>query len=159
MVLIFLASMLGTYNGKLLIKPAKSSIKRIKEKVRDYLNSQKTTRTVVIIDKLNASIRGWANYYKPVVSKKIFCNLDHEFWKMTWKWAKRRHPKKSRLWIKNKYFQRIKGRDWRFMENGNPEPLFLLGSIPIRRHIKVKAEVNPYDPIWFDYLSKRLIRN
>ena len=155
----FLGFNVRKYNGKLLIKPAKSSIKRIKEKVRDYLNSQKTTRTVVVIDKLNVSIRGWANYYKHVVSKKIFCNLDHEFWKMTWKWAKRRHPKKSRLWVKNKYFQRIKGRDWRFMENGNPEPLFLLGSIPIRRHIKIKAEVNPYDPIWFDYLSKRLIRN
>ena len=65
-------------------------------------------------------------------------------------------PKKSRLWVKNKYFQRIKGRDWRFMEKGNPEPLFFLGSIPIRRHIKIKAEVNPYDPIWVDYLSKRL---
>jgi len=77
---------------------------------------------------------------------------------MTWKWAKRRHPKKSRLWVKDKYFQRINGRDWRFMEKGNPEPLFLLGSIPIRRHIKIKAEVNPYDPIWFAYLNKRLTR-
>ena len=146
------------YNGKLLIKPAKSSIKRIKEKVRDYLNSNKAAKTEVVIDKLNASIRGWANYYKHVVSKKVFCDLDHEFWKMTWKWAKRRHPDKSRLWVKNKYFQRIKGRDWRFMEKGNPKPLFLLGRIPIRRHVKINAEVNPYDPIWLDYLNKRSIR-
>jgi RNA-directed DNA polymerase len=147
------------YNGKLLIKPAKASIKRIKEKVRDYLNSQKTTKTEIVIDELNSFIRGWANYYKHVVSKKIFCDLDHAFWKMTWKWAKRRHPNKHRKWVKNKYFQRIKGRDWRFMEKGSPEPLFLLGRIPIRRHVKIKAEVNPYDPIWFDYLNKRMLRN
>ena len=69
------------------------------------MNTQKTTKTVVIIDELNASISGWANYYKHVVSKKIFCNLDNEFWKMIWKWAKRRHTKKSKLCVKNKYFQ------------------------------------------------------
>lgn len=147
------------YNGKLLIKPAKASIKRIKEKVRNYLNSQKTTKTEVVIDELNSFIRGWGNYYKHVVSKKIFCDLDHAFWKMTWKWAKRRHPNKPGKWVKNKYFQRIKGRDWRFMEKGSPEPLFLLGRIPIRRHVKIKAEVNPYDPIWFNYLNKRMLRD
>ncbi len=147
------------YNGKLLIKPAKSSIKRIKDKSRDYLNSHKTAKTEDVIYKLNESIRGWANYYKHVVSKKTFCDLDHELWKMAWKWAKRRHPKKSRAWVKDKYFQRINGRDWRFMEKGSSTVLFLLGSIPIRRHVKIKAEVNPYDPLWFDYLNKRSTRN
>ncbi len=33
------------------------------------------------------------------------------------------------------------------MEKENPEPLFLLESIPIQRHIKIKAEINPYDPV------------
>ncbi len=78
---------------------------------------------------------------------------------MTWKWAKRRHPQKSREWVKDKYYKRIEGRDWRFMQKGNPEPLFILGSIPILRHVKIKAEVNPYDPVWFEYLNKRSTRN
>ena len=104
-------------------------------------------------------IKGWANYYKHVVSKKVFYCLDHAFWQMTWKWAKRRHPNKSLAWIKDKYFQRINGRDWRFMEKEKPEPLFILGSIPIKRHIKIKAEVNPYDSKWRDYLNNRLTLN
>ncbi len=45
------------------------------------------------------------------------------------------------------------------MEKGSPEPLFLLGRIPILRHVKIKAEVNPYDPMWFDYLNKRMLRD
>jgi RNA-directed DNA polymerase len=78
---------------------------------------------------------------------------------MTWKWARRRHPNKPLFWVKNKYFQKIANRDWRFMEKDNPEPLLLLGSIHIKRHIKIKAEVNPYDSKWRDYLNNRLTLN
>jgi RNA-directed DNA polymerase len=151
----FLGFNVRKYKGKLLIKPSKSSIKSIKAKVRDYLNANKTRRTDVVIAKLNTIIRGWANYHKHVVSRKIFGDLDHAFWQMVWRWSKRRHPKKSRGWVKAKYFRRIKGRDWRFMERGNPKPLILLGPTWIIRHTKIKAEVNPYDPVWADYLKAR----
>lgn len=152
----FLGFNIRKYKGKLLTKPAKSSIKRIKSNFRTCLKRHKTERTGNVIKELNTMIKGWANYYKHVVSKNVFCSLDHAFWQMTWKWARRRHPGKSITWIKNKYYQRINGRDWRFMEKDNSEPLFLLGSIPIKRHIKVRAEVNPYDSKWTDYLHKRL---
>lgn len=155
----FLGFNIRKYQGKLLIKPAKSSITRIKTKVRDYLNRNKTAETEVVIKSLNSYIRGWANYYRHVVSKKVFSNLDHAIWQMTWRWARRRHPKKSKGWIRDKYFQRINGREWRFMEKGNTKPLFLLGKIPIKRHVKIRADVNPYDPAWKDYLEKRWKRN
>ncbi len=151
----FLGFNVRKYKGKLLIKPSKSSIKRIKAKVRDYLHANKTLRTDVVIAKLNSIIHGWANYYRHVVSQKVFGDLDHAFWQMTWQWARRRHPKKSKGWVKNKYYRRIKGRDWRFMEKGNPEPLILLGPTRLTRHIKIRANVNPYDPAWADYLKAR----
>lgn len=154
----FLGFNVRKYKRKLLIKPAKSAIKRIKFKVGNFLKENKATKTEYVIKALNPSIRNWSNYYKHVVSKRVFISLDHSLWQMVWKWSRRRHPNKSKGWVKDKYFQRIKGRDWRFKEKKNPEPLFLLGSIPIRRHIKIKAEVNPYDNIWVDYLNKRLIR-
>ncbi len=75
----FLGFNVRKYKDKLLIKPSKSSIKRIKTKVRDYLHANKTRRTDVVISKLNAIIRGWANYYKHVVSRKVFGDLDHAF--------------------------------------------------------------------------------
>ncbi|MFH2060085.1 MAG: group II intron maturase-specific domain-containing protein [Pseudomonadota bacterium] len=84
--------------------------------------------------------------------KVSFSDLDHAFWQMVWRWSKRRHPKKSRGWVKSKYFRRIKGRDWRFVEKGHSTPLTLLGPTWIIRHIKIIAQVNPYDPVWDDYL-------
>jgi len=67
-----LADTFRKYKGKLLIKPSKSSIKSIKTKVRDYLNANKNRRTDVVIAKLNTIIRGRANYYRHVVSRKVF---------------------------------------------------------------------------------------
>ncbi|RMF27077.1 MAG: hypothetical protein D6756_02680 [Cyanobacteria bacterium J083] len=45
---------------------------------------------------LNPIIRGWANYYKYGVSKRVFSYIDHQLWKALWQWAKKRHPKKAR---------------------------------------------------------------
>jgi RNA-directed DNA polymerase len=151
----FLGFNVRKYNGKLLIKPSKSGIKRIKAKIRDYLNDNKTRRTDIVIAKLNTIIGGWANYYRHVVSRKVFGDLDHAFWQMTWKWARRRHPNKGKGWVKNKYYRRIKGRDWRFVEKGSSKPLILIAPTRLIRHVKIRANINPYDPVWKDYLNAR----
>lgn len=143
------------YKGKLLTKPAKSSIARVKERIRDILKSNKTGETDNLIQRLNPIIRGWANYYRHVVSKKVFGSIDHAIWKTTWQWSVRRHPKKSSRWIKDKYFQREGNRDWVFGEKKGAERLLRMSDIPIRRHIQIKADANPYDPQWYDYFAKR----
>ncbi|MBU1565009.1 MAG: hypothetical protein KJ630_05190 [Proteobacteria bacterium] len=79
----------------------------------------------------------------------------HEIWEMTWQWAKRRHPKKMLKWIKFKYFQSIGTRRWVFREKDDPISLLKLSDIPIRRHIKIKANANPYDPEWYEYFIER----
>ncbi|MFQ8806345.1 MAG: hypothetical protein ACLR8Y_16230 [Alistipes indistinctus] len=40
--------------------------------------------------------------------------MDFEIFKSLWRWAKRRHSKKSKHWIKDKYFLQLKGRKWCF---------------------------------------------
>lgn len=154
----FLGFNLRKYGNKLLIKPAKSSISRLISKVRDLVKMNKTIKTQELTDKLNPILRGWGNYYRHVVSKAIFCTLDHEIWKTTWQWAKRRHPNKALGWVKSKYYQSVGSRNWVFREQGSTVTLFKLGDIPIRRHIKIKSAANPYDPDWLEYFIKRLQR-
>ncbi len=36
-----------------------------------------------------------------------FHSLDEHQWKLTYKWATRSHPKKSKYWITTKYFGRF----------------------------------------------------
>jgi len=65
-----------------------------------------------LIGMLNPIIRGWANYHRHVVSKVTFAKTGHAIFQALWRWAKRRHPNKSKQWIKEKYFKSIGGNNW-----------------------------------------------
>jgi RNA-directed DNA polymerase len=121
--------------------------------------ANKSAKTDNLIGMLNPVIRGWANFYRHVVSQNIFDKLDNAIWAMTWKWAKRRHPNKSLRWIKSKYFQRKGSRNWVFGEKKGKLELLAMSSIPIRRHIKIKSDANPYDSRWKEYFDKRSNRS
>jgi RNA-directed DNA polymerase len=101
-------------NKKLLIKPSKKSIKAHNEKIHDVLDTMKAATQDEVIDRLNPIIKGWANYFKAVVSSKTFLDMNKNIWKKIWRWSKRRHSNKGRKWIANNYFHTIKGRKWRF---------------------------------------------
>ena len=73
----FLGFTVRKYHGKLLITPAKSSIAAVKEKVREILKTGKSLSQGVLIQRLNPVIRGWGNYYRHVVSKEVFSDIDH----------------------------------------------------------------------------------
>jgi hypothetical protein len=54
-------------------------------------------------------IRGWTNYHRHVVSKRVFSRVDHSIFIRLWQWARRRHPNKSSRWLKQKYFEQHGG--------------------------------------------------
>jgi len=91
----FLGMNIRKYNGKLIIKPAKSSIKRLLAGIREKIKLNKTAKTEDLIYLLNPKIRGWANYYRHVCSKRTFGYVDHNIFKAIWRWAVRRHPNKG----------------------------------------------------------------
>lgn len=159
----FLGQNVRKYKGKLLIKPAPKNIKALLSKVRKVIKTSGTMSAGQLIGRLNPLIRGWANYHQHVVSKRAFAQVDHAIFKALWQWATRRHPNKSRHWIKKKYFQSLGQRQWVFGgEIKNKEGktrkvhLFNASHAPIKRHTKVKGTANPYDPAWEIYFEKRL---
>jgi RNA-directed DNA polymerase len=154
----FLGFNIRKYKGKLLTKPSKSAVKSVKTKIREMLKSNKTIKTENLIKLLNPVIRGWGNYYRHSASKEVFYRIDHEIWKTTWKWAERRHPDKSRWWIKSKYFQQEKDRKWVFREEKAKTALLKMGDIPVRRYTKIKQDANPYDPAWREYFEERAMK-
>lgn len=159
----FLGQTVRKYNGKLLIKPSKKSIKCFLEEIRELVKKHKMIQQEHLIALLNPRISGWVNYHRFVASSKTFNRVQYEIWKTIWKWCKRRHSKKSARWIRNKYFRTI-GRDrWMFACNktkeGKQTPHLAVLRKPtrthIKRHIKVKADLNPFDRQWDPYLEKR----
>jgi RNA-directed DNA polymerase len=161
----FLGMNVRKYGGKLLIKPAKASVQRFLRKLRDIVKGNATVRQDLLIGKLNPLIRGWANYHRHVVSKRIFGRVSHAIWQCLWRWARRRHPNKGARWVRQKYFRTVGAQHWVFgtetgktLGTGRPELLTLydIASTPIRRHRKIKAAANPFDPQWESYFEERL---
>jgi RNA-directed DNA polymerase len=68
--------------------------------------------------------------------------MDKRFWNMLWKWAKRRHPTKSKTWIVKKYWHTKGTRKWVFSTKKNQ--LKLLADKRIVRHPLIKLDKNPY---------------
>ena len=149
-------------NGKLLIKPSKKNVGTFLEGIRRIIKAAHGVSAADLIDQLNPKIRGWANYHRHVVSKHTFGHVDRNIFSSLWQWARRRHPNKSSRWFKPKYFDRRGNRDWSFFgetcdDEGRPNKVWLYyaKSTPIKRHVKVKGEANPYDPTYETYFEER----
>ncbi len=149
-------------NRKLLIKPSKKNVKTFLDGIRRTIKAAHGVSAADLIDQLNPKIRGWANYHRHVVSKRTFGCVDHSIFSSLWKWARRRHPNKSPRWFKPKYFTQRGNRDWSFFgetcdDEGQTNKVWLhyAKSTPIKRHVKVKGEANPYDPTDETYFEER----
>ncbi len=69
-------------SGKLLIKPSKAALRRIRERLRTEMRALRGANAFAVVKRLNPIIRGWAAYYRTVVSSKIFQALDAYMWKL-----------------------------------------------------------------------------
>lgn len=162
----FLSFNLRHYGGKLLIKPQKGKVLDFCRKIGKELKKKVDWTQESIIVTLNPVLRGFANYYRSGVSNKTFSYIENRVWHLLFRWAKRRHPNKSKTWVLNRYFGKYNGRNYNFMCKGTDrqgnEKLFVLydiSSTPIVRHIKVKGTSSPDDPELREYWFKRSIKN
>jgi RNA-directed DNA polymerase len=133
---------------KTIIKPSEQKVKVHYNRITEVVDQYKTATQAALIAQLNPIVRGWANYYRTVVSQKMYSEIDNKvYWKLK-SWAKRRHSDKSDSWIANKYWQTIGGNNWEFatrQEGKNPVRLLRHAEIKSKKHVKVKGEASPYD--------------
>ncbi|MDO9580636.1 MAG: group II intron maturase-specific domain-containing protein, partial [Bacteroidales bacterium] len=144
-------------HGKCLIKPSKESIKGIHAKIRECITSNKTVTQERLIAMITPKIRGWANFYRHVVSKRTCSLLDEKLFRLLWRWAKRRHPNKSSQWIKKHYFISKGNQNWVFATTGNRKQVELtrFDATKIVRHRKIISISNPYNRMWDNYFAER----
>lgn len=150
------------YDGKLLIKPSKKKVLAFCKRLGKEIKNLNGVGQEALIRKLNPILRGFANYYKGVVSKETFSYISYRLWQYLWRWAKRRHPNKNSKWVRKRYFKTIKGNKWVFAcstrdRRGKDKELVLyqIAYTPIERHIKVKGDASPDDPSLQEYWEKR----
>ena len=149
-------------NGKLLIKPAKENVKQFLQEIRTTIKKGVALPTNQLIHTLNSRLTGWVNYYRTSVSSEVFAKVDNEIYKALMRWACKRHARKGKKWIVDKYFTSLKGNNWQFYcmtedKKGNPKPLYLKNAqdTRIRRHVKIKSEATPFNPLYKEYFKQR----
>jgi RNA-directed DNA polymerase len=161
----FLGQHLQTYRGRLRVSPSDKNVHAFLEKVRTTIRKHQQTTAGDLIEHLNSMLRGWASFHRHVSSSRTFARVDAALFTALWTWARRRHPNKGARWVRKRYFHTVGNRHWVFSgtvlgTDGTPVTarLFATTSCRFQRHIKVKADANPYDPAWQAYFTQRRAR-
>jgi RNA-directed DNA polymerase len=154
----FLGFTIRRYDGKLLIKPSKAAVRRIRQRLRAEMLALRGANAQAVLRKINPIVRGWSAYYRTVVSSKTFDALDSYMWTLTYKWAKHSHPNKPRHWITNRYFGQFnptRHAKWVFGDRDSGAYLRKFAWTKIVRHQMVGGTSSPDDPTLVDYWSNR----
>jgi RNA-directed DNA polymerase len=158
----FLGFNVRRYRGKLLIKPSKAAVQRIRKRLAADMLALRGANADAVLIRLNPIIRGWSAYYRSVVSSEVFNALDDYVWKLTYKWARYSHPNKSRRWVIDRYFgqfNRSRQARWVFGDRDSGAYLLKFSWTKIVRHQLVPGMASPDDPALVEYWSRRRRRN
>ncbi|SON64070.1 Group II intron-encoded protein LtrA [Mycobacterium simulans] len=154
----FLGFNIRRYRNKLLIKPSKAAVKRIRARLTAEMRALRGHNAQMVLIRLNPIIRGWSAFYRHCVSARVFDALDDHVWKLTDKWARFTHPHKGRRWIVSRYFGAFhpSRRDrWVFGDRDSGAYLVKFAWTAITRHTLVKGWASPDDPALADYWAAR----
>jgi RNA-directed DNA polymerase len=154
----FLGFNVRRYHRKLLIKPSRAAIKRLRERLAAETRKLRGTNAVAVITTLSPIIRGWAAYYRTVVSSEVFASLDHHVWSLLYKWARWRHKNKPRRWVVARYFgkfNKFRNDHWVYGDRDSGGYLVKFSWTGIERHVPVKGAASPDDPALASYWAER----
>ena len=133
---------------KLIITPSKEGFDALIRTVGDLIRRHTSAPMDVLITKLNSLLRGWANYHRHVVASRVFNRVDTYVYHQLWRMLHYRHDNKSTGWLSKKYWSAGEKHEcvWvKKLKTGDRLYRVLrVCSIKIVRHIKIKADANPY---------------
>jgi len=144
----------------LLIKPSKESVKKAKATIKGVFSQKRGKPVRELISELNPIIRGTGNYWRHVVSSKIFGSIDNYIWIKTRKLLNGLHPRKNSGWKAKQYFHPdhngISKNKWILTNPENTyEQLTQMSWIPIKRHTMITYDSSPDDPKLKQYFEQR----
>ena len=149
----------GTRSGtKVLTRPSRDAIKKIQRRNAEELRALRGASPIEVISKMNPIIRGQANYYRSGASKTTYQALDSHLWQHLYKWARRRHPGKSRRWVTARYFGQFNSsrrNQWIYGDRETGAYLHHYAWTKIVRHVPVTGRNSPDDPALAQYWADR----
>ena len=139
---------------KTIIQPSKNSIARHWKALAERIDRMKATTLDDVIRMLNPQIAGWCAYCKTEGSSHAFQRLDHLLWHKIYRWANRKHSRKSADWVVQQYFT-PDGKSKHGRVKGATQTLRWHSNTPVKRHVTLRKGVSPYDGNWSYWGTRR----
>ncbi len=155
----FLGQTFRKHGNTLHITPSKEGIQARISKVGNIIRRHVSAPVEALFKQLNSVLRGWANFHRHVVSSEAFGRVDTCVFEQLWRMVRRRHQNKTKGWLIKKYWSASGKHVFSFVHKYKKKARILkvirVSSIGIKRHIKIKAEANPYLPEYSYYFWRR----
>jgi len=90
--------------SKVLVRPSKLSFKRVLEKTKHIIKTNKSNTSYELVIKLSLELISWAKYFQYSHCKDTFSKLDYYIYQQLRAWVFKRDPKHGRSYIKREYF-------------------------------------------------------
>lgn len=158
---------------KVKITPSKENVKRLTIKVRNIIQSNKSTSSYGLIYLLRPILIEWGSYFRYCECKETFKKVDNIVFNQLRAWVFRRATRQGRMTVKQKYFpenrvytfqNRQYKANWilngsKSLKNRKPRTINLpkLTWISSENFVKVKSVASVYDGDYL-YWSKRCPR-
>ncbi len=108
----------GTGKQYVYITPSRKAIQAITDKVKAKTNRSTLHQDLgELIQDLNRSLRGWANYFQYGVSKAVFNTVNYHAWGRLMRWIRAKYKGKHRLGMKE-LRRRFCDTGWRIAYHG-----------------------------------------
>lgn len=150
----FLGQDIRKFGRKLIISPNKEGVLTLIRTIGDLIRRHTSAPMDVLITKLNSLLRGWANYHRHVAASRAFRRVDSYVYDHLWRMLRRRHGNKSTGWLFKKYWPTGKCL-WAKKPGDRFYRVLRVCSLKIVRHVKIKADANPYLPEYVSYFAQR----
>jgi RNA-directed DNA polymerase len=110
----------GTSKQYVYTFPSRKAIQAIRDKIA--AKTYRSTRNMepdVLIQSINRSLTGWANYHRHGVSKAVFSAIDHHAWGRIMRWLRQKYKQgNSRLGMPALRRRFCERGTWQFAANG-----------------------------------------
>jgi RNA-directed DNA polymerase len=106
----------GTVKHYVYTVPSKKAIQAVKDKIS--AKTYRSTRNMdpgMLIQGINRTLAGWANYFRHGVSKAVFSAIDSHAWGRIMRWLRQKHSRLGMPALRRRFC--VRG-TWRFAANG-----------------------------------------
>ena len=156
----FLGQTFRKHGRVLHITPSTEGVHALMQKVGKLIRKHVSAPMPVLIKKLNATLRGWANYHRHVVASEAFSRIDTYVFEQLRRMLRRRHSTKSVKWLIKHYWSAAGKNVFAVFAKTSKTgkklyQVLRVSAIGIRRYVKIKAAANPYLPEYAGYFWRR----